>query len=82
MTLFALTVLVSAGVLWFAEREMRSWVVGEVERRFSSQVDNLLRARQERLEDVREACRELALNPAVRAAAAGKTDESEQQNLM
>lgn len=79
LTLFALTVLVSAGVLWFAEREMRSWVVGEVERRFASQVENLLQARQERLHEVREACLELARNPAVRAAVEGKTDETERR---
>lgn len=82
LTLFALTVLVSAGVLWFAEREMRNWVVGEVEQRFAAQVENLLRGRQERLEEVREACRELAHHPAVRAAAAGEMGEAERQAMV
>lgn len=82
VALFLLTTGTVVAVLFVAEREFRLWVEGQVTLRFEGQMNGLLEARKERLEDIRAACTRLAEHPAIRAELKGEETEAMRPGFM
>jgi len=72
LILFLLTAGAIAVVLLVAEREFRGWFRGEIQQRFESQLTGLLKARTERLAQLRETGTRLASHPAIKAELTGE----------
>lgn len=82
LSLFLLTALVSVVLLAGVESEYRKWVAQQVTDNFSRRVDALLTGRRERLAEVRETARKLAVQPVVADALMGKATPRQRQEFL
>jgi class 3 adenylate cyclase/HAMP domain-containing protein len=82
LSLFLLTSLISVVLLAGVEYEYRQWVARQVTDNFSRRVDALLTGRRERLAEVRETARKLAVQPVVADALMGKATPKQRQELL
>jgi class 3 adenylate cyclase/HAMP domain-containing protein len=82
LSLFLLTSLISVVLLAGVEFEYRRWVARQVTENFSRRVDALLTGRRQRLAEVRETAKRLAVLPVVADSLSGTATPEQRQEFL